>query len=502
MPSAAEELSEMDTRPIEGVEPLSPHEVVRALAQQVRDLQSVVQHLQQDAGQALRQVAATLERDRLARALADASRGAQKEARVVFVGRRIFGCNLKYAWMATLRRAADLGIDCWFLPPDDAQERLMKSLDVPHFPHHPVHWQAHHVAAALRAAVVVVGEPMAAHRMTHPQAAALLSGARVLQLWHGVPLKEVGLQHLPALSQLGMGVAEDLAAHTRATAWAGASAASEGQWRRGFRFERFAVTGQARNDVLLREPNDLDWLNVDMATLALMRQARAEGRRVLMYAPTYRDHLRGQWLLNIGLEQLSEALAVRGDLLVMSLHPHEQGQVPQLRPRYPALHLVAPGTDVQPLLREADALISDWSSLQYDYLLLDRPVVLWHPDAERFRAPKRQLTPMAEATLAGPVATSVEELIALLHGDLAELARAHAPAREALRTALFDHRDSGSADRVAEWVAHELRLAMQQDDARPAGTTPDRSTADVIALAEAWARADAAVSTDVANRPA
>ena len=105
--------------------------------------------------------------------------------------------------------------------------------------------------------------------------------------------------------------------------------------------------------MLLREPTERDLLNVDLDAFALARSTRAAGGRVVLYAPTFRDGEMGTWIYGAGLSQIAQALAARGDRLLVNLHPLESGELPRLRQTFPNVHFVRERTDLYPLLREA-----------------------------------------------------------------------------------------------------------------------------------------------------
>ena len=125
--------------------------------------------------------------ERSCRDLERVSRMHPKERSVVFVATTYLGCNAKYAWLAFRERARAEGITAWLLPQNAEQERMAKSLGEPCFPHRYSDWSAEHVRAALSAAVVVTCD----HFLNpNPYAPSLLDGARHVQLWHGLSIKE------------------------------------------------------------------------------------------------------------------------------------------------------------------------------------------------------------------------------------------------------------------------------------------------------------------------
>lgn len=406
----------------------------------------------------LREAEQQLALERALRDLERTSRLHPKRPHAVFVGTIYFGDNVKYAWLA----AREAGLEAWFLPHHAQQEAQVRTIDAQRcLPARHTDWSAEHLQLALSAAVVVTSD----HFLhPNPYAAALLAGARHVQLWHGVSIKEIGLRNLgqgasSPLGQMSPRFAKVLATCGPFSRFVGTAASAEAEWRRWFGFERYAPIGYPRNDVLLREPSAADLVNVDAQALELARRTRAAGRRVVFYAPTFRDANRGHWLLDAGLPRIAKDCAARGDALIVNLHPVEQGQIESLKPALPGVSFVAPGTDAYPLLRQADALVTDYSSLMFDWLLLDRPVLLFRPDHRDYVARSRSLFDAKLDPLPGPLAADADALLALLaQRDLG--AERFAVARRTLRDRLYDHHDARAGERLAALLTEEIDLAI------------------------------------------
>lgn len=394
--------------------------------------------------------------ERACRDLERVSRMHPKSRSVVFVATTYLGCNIKYAWLAFRALARREGLTAWLLPQNAEQQRMAESLGEPCFPHRSQDWTAEHLHAALSAAVVVTCD----HFLhPNPYAPALLAGARHVQLWHGISIKEIGLRNLAPLKQMSPRYARVLATTGPYSRLVGTAASAEAEWRRWFAFERYAPIGYPRNDVLLREPDEADLLNVDRAMLDAARAARAAGGRVVLYAPTFRDAQRGTWIIDAGVDRLAKALHERGDLLLVNLHPVEAPMLPQLQQAAPHARFVSPRTDIYPLLREATELVTDYSSVMFDFLLLDRPILLFRPDHAAYVARSRTLFDDKMQTPPGPTVGNVAELLLALRSRAAETP-AHARHRHALRDRLHDHTDGRAGERLAALLMDELSLAL------------------------------------------
>lgn len=97
----------------------------------------------------------------------------------------------------------------------------------------------------------------------------------------------------------------------------------------------------------------------------------AEGKRVVLWAPTFRGNAGDAYVVG---EQYIDRLAdlYKNELyIIKSLHPMSQG-------------CLASFMSSSELLVCADVLITDYSSIFFEYLLLDRPIVFFVPDYEDY----------------------------------------------------------------------------------------------------------------------
>ncbi|PSQ45737.1 hypothetical protein BRD15_10950 [Halobacteriales archaeon SW_6_65_15] len=121
-------------------------------------------------------------------------------------------------------------------------------------------------------------------------------------------------------------------------------------------------------------------------------------------------------------------------------------------------------TDVYPLLRHADALVTDYSSVYFDYLLLDRPVAFYAFDRDRYES-ERGFYFDYEAVAPGPVADGFAELLdaldRLLDGIEDDASDSFADRRREVRASLLG--DAASNRRAAARVYEEVRRRLAAD---------------------------------------
>ena len=225
-------------------------------------------------------------------------------------------------------------------------------------------------------------------------------GAFVVQLWHGIPLKRIGLDSPETLrppALLGRGGAARLgrralgflyrrtARGIRLIPAASHTVRARLESAFGLPDERIPVTGEPRVDVLSRgsapERRAEARRRIEAATGPLGPEAR-----LVLYAPTWRDGepdpavpSPGEW------RELVTMLTHRDAVLLVRSHPLGAGEyappTPTERVRALGSDIVA---DVTPLLSGLDALVTDYSSLVFDASLVPLPVVFLAPDVEAY----------------------------------------------------------------------------------------------------------------------
>ena len=236
----------------------------------------------------------------------------------------------------------------------------------------------------------------------------LVKGPNVtyVQAWHGSPIKVVGLDEDTPQYRNGMAHRKRMLRDVAKWDYLLTNSKEYTRILRGaFGYEGEVLeVGYPRNDILV---------NDDGQRREKIRQRlglRPEQRAVL-YAPTWRDdaHREGggfyqPHLIDWGtLDSL-----VPADIVILNkLHNHVVGDG-----GLPAGRVidVSRYADVTDLILASDAMISDYSSIIYDYAITGRPIVLHAPDLDRYRDQVRSFYFDYESWAPGPITGSTEEL--------------------------------------------------------------------------------------------
>ncbi|MFF3610167.1 CDP-glycerol glycerophosphotransferase family protein [Streptomyces sp. NPDC002580] len=232
-------------------------------------------------------------------------------------------------------------------------------------------------------------------------------------------------------------------------------------------------TGSPRNDVLVRaRPED--------GAAVRDRLGVPAGNRVVLYAPTRRDYVRGGHLDRLDLARFADDLGA-DHTLVVRLHP-SLADGPARGMGLSELHrrgVVVDATDeprVEDVLLASDVLVTDYSALMFDYANLDRPIVLLADDWGAYTASRGAYFDVT-ADAPGHVACSQRELTWLFasgawrDGESARL-------RAGFRARFCEFDDGRAAERVVRTLMLGERTGLPAAAAAP---VPAQAGHDVLA---------------------
>ncbi|OKK07560.1 transferase [Streptomyces sp. CB03234] len=279
------------------------------------------------------------------------------------------------------------------------------------------------------------------NNVNFPNGVVKRPGTVHVQTHHGTPLKRMGVDQrdYPAAAQ-GLNLEALLERVDRWDYSLSANSHSTETWQRAYPAGyRTLDYGYPRNDIHYR------------ATAADVRTARAKlgiepGRRALLYAPTHRDY-EARWRPRLDLPRLADDLGDDTVLLVRGHYFHNRLPGPVRHDRV----LDVTGYDpVEELALAADALITDYSSIMFDYANLDRPIVLHTDDWETYTATRGVYFDIT-AEPPGHVTRTQDELTGILR-DGTWCDEAAAKQRHDFRLRFCEYDDGRAAERVVRRV--------------------------------------------------
>lgn len=268
-------------------------------------------------------------------------------------------------------------------------------------------------------------------------------GSVHVQTHHGTPVKVMGLdqQHYPPGAS-GLDFPDLLRRIDRWDYSVTANTFCTQMWERAYPADYLPLeTGYPRNDRLVNAgPGEIEAVRA--------RLGIRPGERVVLYAPTHREHRPGYWP-PFDADALLDALGPTGRLLVRG-HYLDPAGTPTRRAGDLRVVDVTDHPSVEDLYLAADVLVTDYSSAMFDFGTLDRPIVIYAPDWDDYRRERGvYLDVLAEAP--GVAATCLPELLDLFRTGAVDGAGA-AGARERFRRRFCALDDGRAAERVVRRI--------------------------------------------------
>lgn len=290
---------------------------------------------------------------------------------------------------------------------DPSSENLFKSFNVPYIKRGSFKWL-----------------------LTFPRAKYWVNNARLpnwikkpkgtvyLQTWHGTPLKKLGFDieevYMPGTNT--MTYQNNFA--NEAKNWdylVSPNAYSTEIFRRAFRYSGKVIeSGYPRNDAL--QNTDEESINKIRQTIGI-----PEGKKIVLYAPTWRDddfYGRGKYKFEFQFD-LRRFKERYGDDFVLLTRMHYLVAENFDFSRYEGFIFdVSSYPDIKDLYRISDILITDYSSVFFDYSILNRPIIFYMYDLEKYRDQLRGFYFDIEKDAPGPIAETEDELFAAIDATI------------------------------------------------------------------------------------
>jgi len=189
---------------------------------------------------------------------------------------------------------------------------------------------------------------------------------------------------------------------------------------------------------------------VDTALYAQLVKRRKQGSSVVFYMPTFRDLGNNPFQDGAMRLEAMDAFAREHDVLfVLKFHPYIDIDAPRL----PETILLADSkSDAYPLLSLCDVLVTDYSSVFFDFLLLDRPMIFYPYDYEDYTTKNRELLFDYDEMIPGPRVDSEAALYAQILSAIADGDAPGQARRAEIRAMAFKDPDGDAGTRLGQYI--------------------------------------------------
>ncbi len=170
--------------------------------------------------------------------------------------------------------------------------------------------------------------------------------------------------------------------------------------------EKVVMIGYPRNDKFCDN-------NSEISAKVRTHYAIGNEKKIILYAPTYRDWNNGVEAIIINIEKWREHLS---DKFVLLYRAHPTVVLENKIKSDSFFINTTAYEDLDELLIAADILVSDYSSMFFDYSILHRPMICWAYDYERFAQCRDLQVNLLEEVAGGEI--TEDELISIIEtGD-------------------------------------------------------------------------------------
>lgn len=305
------------------------------------------------------------------------------------------------------------------------------------------------IKSILRSKIIIV---------THNNFASIKSKNQLyVNLWHGMPLKSMGyldtaFESNESLKRLKIGSnAIDILIATSILTKLSLASSFNIDPRKIF------ITGQPRNDKLFLKIDNKKLLSFFCFDITKFN-------KIIIYIPTFRkfkDHIEGdcdylQFLLS---EVFHSFLSKNNILLLVKIHPLEE-RITDIKsdimnfPNYffiNSYQLSENSIDFYNILNKVDILITDYSSIYFDFLLLNKPIIFYIPDIGLYTGKRGFLLEPYNFWTPGPKVTDINHLIEEIKKYIRE-DNYYEKERQMINMLINKYQDPNSSKRLYELI--------------------------------------------------
>ncbi|WP_226036352.1 CDP-glycerol glycerophosphotransferase family protein [Aquibacillus saliphilus] len=171
-------------------------------------------------------------------------------------------------------------------------------------------------------------------------------------------------------------------------------------------------------------------------------------KKIILYAPTYRgkSHYQADYVSPIDFEKMEKELKDDGYALVVHLHPYMKPGTDLIGQSGDFLYHVRQNFHIQELLIMTDILITDYSTVFFDFSLLERPIVFFADDIEDY-VEQRDFYYDYQDLIPGPLFSKTNQLTECIKSKRFDLGKV-----KTFKDRFFDYQDGKSTERIVQFI--------------------------------------------------
>lgn len=291
-----------------------------------------------------------------------------------------------------------------------------------------------------------------------------LSGrAKIINLWHGIPLKKIGYDAKKGKGSVcyhSRGIVKLL--HKLNTPWLFekyfriiiTSSNLENIFISALKSNKknIAITGYPRNDIFF------DWIkNCDLgANKSILNDIKKykEKNKILFYLPTFRDTGGNPFKeAKMDLHKFNQFLISHNLIFIAKFHP--LSKINDFNAdEYKNIVLLSSETDIYPILKFTDLLITDYSSVYFDFLLSEKPILFFPYDLKKYISKDRELYFNYDNFTPGKKSYNFKNLLVDIENILIKEVDEYKDERNKIKEFCYKYKDGKSAKRIFDLLSN------------------------------------------------
>ena len=227
-------------------------------------------------------------------------------------------------------------------------------------------------------------------------------GAMKVNLWHGIPLKKIQNDNIfdkfrhpknlwEKIKNIPRNISDEKSNHYVLTT----SENLTKIFSSAFKTKNVLVSGYPRNQVLISDDIEnvyLDEAQSDRKKIISFLNKKNNGKikKMIFYMPTFRES-ETLFFKHFDKNDFQKFLEENNLLFCIKLHPKSKLNEAFKNIQSENIMVINKDADPYVFLKFADVLITDYSSIYFDYLLLDRPIIFFTYDLKEYLSDSREM---------------------------------------------------------------------------------------------------------------
>jgi len=291
----------------------------------------------------------------------------------------------------------------------------------------------------------------------------LSGGAVKFNLWHGIPLKKIQadnifdtVRHPKNRWELFKTFPRRLSDEKKHHYVLTTSKFMKPIFQSAFRTRHIFTTGYPRIDSFIGSQIQNIYTKQEKSALEQIKlfKKKYKGSKMIYYMPTFRDS-EIQFFDVVNLRKFQKFLEENYLLFCIKLHPKSKLKNKFTYTKYNNILNIDADTDPYVFISVSDALVTDYSSIYFDYLFTGKPIIFFNYDLETYLKNSREMYFDYEEYTPGAKVSNQQDLEKELF-RVKEKKDNYADQRELLKKKVFDYQDGQSSKRFIK-KALELR---------------------------------------------